>query len=173
MLVALEKRTRQATQALAVLGLGTLLFYAFLTLADGTLRSLANYPIEAVRDLGGLVCACAIACCFPLAFLQRANIRVRVSEMFLGRRIGPVLDTFAALAVEAGIALIAWRLYRYAAQTIEARDVTYMLRVGIGPFWLFATAMMTVTAAVQALVVVLEVARCLGNDIAGSAGREG
>src|SRR5262249_21377429 len=102
----------------------------------------------------------------PLAFLQRANIAIKFGEMILGRRTSQVLDALASVAVEVAILLIAWRLYRYAAQAVEAGDVTFMLRVRIGPFWLFAATMMAATTVVQAVVVVLEVARCFGHGTA-------
>jgi hypothetical protein len=163
MLDRLERRTLAATQALAVVGLGALVFYAVMTLADGTLRSLANYPIDAVRDIGGLVCAVAVACCFPLAFLQRANIAIKFSEILVGKRASQALDALAAIAVEVAMLLIAGRLFQHAVQVTQAHDVTFMLAVPIGPFWLVAATLVALTAVVQAIVVVLEVARLFGR----------
>jgi TRAP-type C4-dicarboxylate transport system permease small subunit len=162
MLARLERLTKAAAQTLAAIGLSGLMLYALSTLADGTLRSLANHPLEWVRDLGGLVCAVAVACCFPLAFLERANITIRFAAILLGRRASRVLDALASVAVETAVVLIAWRLFQYALQVRAAHDVTFMLAVRIGPFWIAAAALMGVTALVQAVVVALEVARCFG-----------
>ena len=164
MLDRIERATLKATQALAAVGLGMMVFYAVMTLADGTLRSLANYPIDAVRDIGGLVCAVAVTCCFPLAFLQKANIAIKFGALFLGKRISQALDVLAAIAVEVAVLLIAWRLFVYALQDIAAHDVTFMLAVPIGPFWLVVAMLIASTAVVQAIVVVLEVARFFGHQ---------
>ena len=53
---------KSLAQALAVLGLGTLLCFAVMTIADGLLRFFFPSPIDAVRDVGGLVAAFAVAC---------------------------------------------------------------------------------------------------------------
>jgi TRAP-type transport system small permease protein len=171
MLGRLERWAQAATQALAALGLGLLVFYAVMTLTDGTLRSLANSPIDAVRDVGGLICAVAIACCFPLAFLQRANITIRFVGLFFGRRTSQILDAIAAAAVEAAIIVIAWRLLKYAFQVRSAGDITFMLAVPIAPFWLTASTLIAITAPVQALVLALAIARCFGREpVSGAAG---
>jgi len=166
MLQRLERGALRAARVLAAIGLSGLLFYAAMTLLDGTLRSLANHPIEAVRDLGNYYVAVAVACCFPLAFLERGNIAIKFAETFFGRRVSRALDAAAAVGVEAAVVLIAWRLFTYAVQVEHAHDVTFMLALPIGPFWLTVAALLAATAVAQALVVALEFARCLAGDAA-------
>ncbi len=162
MLATLERRTLAGTRALAALGLVALIFYAAMTLLDGTLRSLADHPIVAVRDLGGLYVAVAVSCCFPLAFLERSNIAIRFTATMFGRRVGDVLDAVAAVAVEGPVILIAWRLFVYAGQANRAGDITFMLAAQTAPFWLACAIMIAVTALVQGLVIVVAIGRCLG-----------
>ena len=64
-------------RALAVLGLGVLLCFAVMTMVDGLLRFFFARPIDAVRDVGGLVAAFAVACCIPVAIVERSNITIR------------------------------------------------------------------------------------------------
>jgi TRAP-type transport system small permease protein len=161
MLATLEKRTLAGTRALAALGLAALIFYAAMTLLDGTLRSLANHPIEAVRDIGGLYVAVAVACCFPLAFLERSNIAIRFAESMFGRRVGDVLDALGAVAVEVAVVLIAWRLFVYGFQARRAHDITFMLAAPIAPFWLACASLIAITALVQLVVIAVAIGRCL------------
>lgn len=164
MLERLERRALRAARVLAAIGLSALLIYAAMTLLDGTLRSLANHPIEAVRDLGNYYVAVAVACCFPLAFLERGNIAIKFAETFFGQRVSRLLDAAAAAGVEAAVVLIAWRLFNYGFQVERAHDVTFMLALPIGPFWIAVAALIAATAVAQALVVALEFARCFTGE---------
>ena len=66
----IERAAKLLAQALAVIGLGALLCFAVMTMADGMLRFFFAHPIDAVRDLGGLVAAFAVACCIPVAIVE-------------------------------------------------------------------------------------------------------
>jgi TRAP-type C4-dicarboxylate transport system permease small subunit len=158
-LAAAERWTRRAARLLASVGLLVLIGYAVLTLADGLLRSLADQPIDAVRDLGGLVAAVAVLCCFPLAFLQRSNITIRFAQPWFGVRASRALDAVAAFLVAATTALMAWRFFVYAGQVARAHESTFMLSVPVAPAWYAAAVLVALTAAVQAMILALEVSR--------------
>jgi hypothetical protein len=170
MLARLEAIALAVSQALAALGLVILLLFAVATLADGTMRSIANAPIEAVRDLGGLVVAVAMAFCFPLSCLHRSNITIRFAEAFIGPRSSRILDAIAAALVEIAVILIARQLFIYAWNEARAGDSTVMLELPTAPFWYAAAAALALAAIVQALVVALEIGRVLGREWHGSAG---
>ncbi|MBW4092641.1 MAG: TRAP transporter small permease subunit [Proteobacteria bacterium] len=164
MLGTLERLTLKAAQAMAVAGLTLLILYAALTLTNGLLRGLADSPLYFVDDLSRLVVADAVACCFPLAYLQRINITVKFIGTFCGQRAGRVLDALAALAVALVAGLMAWQVLVFAGQDAAAGDTTLMLGIETGPLWYVAAGALTAAALVQGLVVVLETARCFGYE---------
>jgi TRAP-type transport system small permease protein len=172
MLTRLEAAAGAAARALAALGLVILLLFAVATLADGLMRSLANAPIDAVRDLGGLVVAVAVAFCFPLSCLQRSNITIKFAEAFIGPRSSRILDAIAAVLVEIAVVLIARQLFIYAWNEARAGDSTVMLAVPAAPFWYVVAAALALAAVLQALVAVLEIARVFGREWHAAAGDE-
>lgn len=164
MIARLEGFALAAAQALAVLGLIVLIGYAAMTLADGLLRSLANSPIEAVRDLGGVVVAVAVSCCFPLAYLQRSNITIEFVETFFGARIGRLLDVAAAVLVAIIAIVIARQLFIHAHNEYRGGDSTVMLEVKTAPFWFVVAAIMSFAALTQAVVAARAIVHCLRPD---------
>ena len=158
MLAALERITLTATRALSVVGLVALMGLASMTLADGLLRWLANRPIEGVRDLGGLAIAVAIACCLPVALMERGNIAIRLGSL-LHPLIGRVLDAVAALLVCVVLAAAAWQFWLYAAKMARAHETTFVLQIPIAPFWFGVDAILWCSVLVQAIVAVRDVAR--------------
>ncbi len=144
--------TQKAAQTLAAIGLVALILFAFATCADGLLRSMANQPITAVGDVGTYVVAAAVAACFPLAQLQRANITI---EMFGGR--APRI--FATLLVLIAIAAMTRQMFLYAADSAEGGDSTVMLSIPTAPFWYIVAIMFACATAVQLLVLIAELTR--------------
>jgi TRAP-type C4-dicarboxylate transport system permease small subunit len=144
----------RAARALAIAGLALLLVFAALTLADGLMRGLAKAPIDAVRDLGGLAIAVAVATCFPLAFLRQSNITIAFIDSIVGRRAALWCDAFAAVVTTAVMAAFAWQFFIYAGTLARYGEVTAMLRVSKAPFWYAADAIFWLTVMVQLLVTV-------------------
>jgi TRAP-type C4-dicarboxylate transport system permease small subunit len=164
MLARLERAALATTRSLAVAGLLILIGFAVMTLTDGLMRGLADMPIDVVRDLGGLVVAVAVTCCFPLAYLQRSNITIKFAATFLGKRASRICDALAAILVEAAAVFIAWQFLVYARQEAVGGDTTVMLEIKTAPFWYVMAALMMLAAVVQTLVVALDVARVLERD---------
>ena len=101
-----------------------------------------------------------------MAFLERSNISIKFIDTFFGRRASRYLDAVASVAMEAALVLVAWRIFIYAFQVRRAGDVTFMLAAPIAPFWLAVASLIALTSLVQALVIVLEIRRCLGREVA-------
>lgn len=148
-------------RALAVVGLVALMALAGMTLADGLLRWLANRPIEGVRDAGALIVAVAVACCIPVALMERANITIRVAASILGARAGRALDALAAVAVALVIAAMAWQFTVFAGKLAHAAETTWILKLPLAPFWYAVAAILWLAALVQGIVVALDVARAV------------
>ena len=149
---------RSLARALAAIGLGALLVFAATTILDGLLRFFAAAPIDAVRDLGGLVAAFAVACCIPLTIIERSSITIRFVSSFIGPASGRVADLAAGVLVELVLLLMTWRFAIFARQTEIDGNATWMLRVPTAPVWWAVTAMIAVAAGLQMLVI-LDLAR--------------
>lgn len=153
MIFDVETAARKLARALAAVGLGTLLVFAATTIADGLLRFFLASPIDAVRDLGGLVAAFAVACCIPLAIIERSSITIRFVTSFVSPRAGQVADAAAAMLVEVVLVLMAWRFFLFARQAALDGNSTWMLRIPTAPVWAAVAAMIAIAALLQLLVL--------------------
>jgi TRAP-type C4-dicarboxylate transport system permease small subunit len=150
----IEKVITGAASSLAVAGLTILLVLATFTLFDGLLRSLANYPLDIVREIGDLVVAICSACCLPIALLYKNNITLRIFEKILPPAGARIVDIFADILMTIVMAAMAWQFWLFSVKTMRANDVTWMLNVPRAPFWFVVDAILWVAVAVQAFVLV-------------------
>jgi TRAP-type C4-dicarboxylate transport system permease small subunit len=157
-MIAAERVARAIGRGLAVFGLGLLLCFAVATIADGLLRYFLASPIDAVSDLGGVIAAVAVASCVPLVMLERGNITIRFVATFIGPRAGRVADLAAALLVELILIGMAWQFFRYAATATADGNATWMLHIATGPFWWLIDAMIWAAVAMQAVVILRDLA---------------
>jgi TRAP-type C4-dicarboxylate transport system permease small subunit len=148
----LDRATKLLAQALAVIGLGALLCFAVMTIADGLLRFFFARPIDAVRDVGGLVAAFAVACCIPAAIVERSNITIRFVSGVIGPRAGQVADLAAAVLVEIVLILMTWQFVLFAEQAQATGTATWMLRIPAAPVWGAVAVILGTSAALQAVV---------------------
>ena len=112
----IEEASRTLARTLAVIGLGVLLSFAVMTMADGLLRFFFAHPIDVVRDAGSLVAAFSVACCIPVAIVERSNITIRFLPTLFGARVGQVADGAAAILVEIILILMTWQFVLFAKQ---------------------------------------------------------
>jgi TRAP-type C4-dicarboxylate transport system permease small subunit len=148
----IDPAAKLLARALAVLGLGALLCFAVMTMADGLLRFFFAHPIDAVRDVGGLVAAFAVACCIPVAIVERSNITIRFVSGVIGPRAGQVADAAAAVLVEIVLILMTWQFVLFAKQAYATGTATWMLRVPAAPVWGAVAAILGVSALLQIVV---------------------
>ena len=152
-------------QTCAVIGLVLLVAFAVGTLGDGLLRRFAGRPIEAVRDIGGLVVAIAIVCCMPLALLQRANITIKFVQAFFGVRAGSYFDAVASVAIEIVLVFIARQFFIYATALAHTGDTTTMLALRTAPFWFVVSAVLWIAVATQCVVVVQQMQTAFARPV--------
>jgi hypothetical protein len=157
----IERAALRAARALAAFGLLLLLAFAATQLADGLMRWVAGAPIVAVRDLGGLVAAIAVACCFPIALLEQSNISIRFIGSLCGELAGYVFEALAGALATVTISLIAWELVLYAGKAAKSGDTTWMLGIPVAPFWYLVAAIFWCAAAVQLIVFVGQIDHCV------------
>lgn len=139
-------------RALAVLGLGALLCFAAMTIADGLLRFFFARPIDAVRDAGALVAAFAVACCIPVAIVERSNITIRFLSTIAGPRTGRIADVAAAILVEIILILMTWQFVVFANQARLTGTATWMLRIPATPVWAAVALILGISAVLQIVV---------------------
>jgi TRAP-type C4-dicarboxylate transport system permease small subunit len=144
--------TKALAQALAVLGLGVLLCFAAMTILDGLLRFFFAQPIDIVRDAGNLVAAFAVACCIPVAIVERSNITIRFLSSIAGRYIGQIADFAAAILVEVVLILMTWQFVVFANQARVSGSATWMLRIPTAPIWTAVALILGVSAILQIVV---------------------
>jgi len=157
-MAGIDRTTRILARALVVLGLGTLLCFAALTLADGLLRFFFASPIDFVRDAASLVSAFSVACCIPVAIVERSNITIRFFSSIAGRRAGRIADVAAAILVAVILALMTWRFGLLANQAHASGSATWMLRIPTAPVWAAVSLILGVSTLLQ-LVVMIRTAR--------------
>jgi TRAP-type C4-dicarboxylate transport system permease small subunit len=157
-MTGIDRAAKIVAQALAVLGLGALLCFALMTMADGLLRFFFARPIDAVRDVGGLVAAFAVACCIPVAIVERSNITIRFLSSLAGPRAGRIADSAAAILVEIILLLMTWQFVLFAKQAQATGTATWMLRIPAAPIWGAVAAILGISALLQ-IVVGIKVAR--------------
>ncbi len=139
-------------RALAVIGLGALLCFAVMTMADGLLRFFFASPIDAVRDAGSLVAAFAVACCVPVAIVERSNITIRFLSIVIGPRAGQIADFGAAVLVEIILILMTWQFVLFAEEARATGTATWMLRIPTAPVWGAVALILGVSAVLQLIV---------------------
>ncbi len=162
LLSRLERAALLAARALSAIGLAALMVLAFMTLANGLMRWALNQPIAGVVDVGGLAIAIAVACCMPVALIERGHIGFRVAAS-LSPRLGRAFDVFAALVVFVVLVLMALQFRAYAESLVQSGETTYVFKLPVAPFWYAVDAILWIAAAVQAIVVALDTARLFGR----------
>jgi TRAP-type C4-dicarboxylate transport system permease small subunit len=160
----IEWASKTLARALAVAGLGVLLSFAVMTMADGLLRFFFASPIDLVRDAGSLVAAFSVACCIPVAIVERSNITVRFLPALIGSRAGQAADFAAGILVEIILILMTWQFALFAQQASASGSATWMLRIPTAPVWGAVALILGISVLLQA-VVILKTAR--GDYLSG------
>jgi TRAP-type C4-dicarboxylate transport system permease small subunit len=151
-MMQIDWATKALARAFAVAGLGVLLCFAAMTILDGLLRFFFASPIDIVRDAAGLVAAFAVACCIPVAIVERSNITIRFLSNILGRRVGQLADVAAAILVEIVLILMTWQFVVFANQARMNGSATWMLRIPTAPVWAAVALILGISAVLQIVV---------------------
>ena len=151
-MILIDWATKALARALAVVGLGVLLCFAAMTILDGLLRFFFASPIDVVRDAGALVAAFAVACCIPVAIVERSNITIRFLSSIAGPRVGQIADVAAAILVEIVLILMTWQFVVFANQARASGSATWMLRIPTAPLWAAVALILGISAVLQIVV---------------------
>jgi TRAP-type C4-dicarboxylate transport system permease small subunit len=145
----IDVASKTLARVLAVVGLGVLLSFAVMTMADGLLRFFFAHPIDVVRDAASLVAAFSVACCIPVAIVERSNITIRFLPTLFGVRAGQVADVAAAILVEIALILMTWQFVLFAKQADASGSATWMLRIPTAPVWAAVAVILGISALLQ------------------------
>lgn len=124
------------------------------TVADVTLRTLANYPIRGTVEIVELLLTASFFLALPATFLRDENIVVDVVDRILGASTVGLLRRLSALVAAAMLALLAWQGWIAAQDTLVFGDVTADLAIPRIYYWL-PVLIGFVGAGVSALVILL------------------
>jgi TRAP-type C4-dicarboxylate transport system permease small subunit len=153
----LAKLIEIACHFFTAFGLIVLIGFAVLTLVNGIARSLLLAPLEIVGDLANLVVASAVASCFPLAILQKANIRIEIVLDLLPRGTRRMVVSIVNVLVLVMLIGVTRQLFVYAGNAARAGDCTAMLEIPTAPFWYYVAAMLAVATVTQVLLFAIEI----------------
>ena len=151
----IKAATWLCARVLASAGLVALIVFACATLLDGVLRGFFNSPIEAVGDVGPVAVAVCMAACFPLAVLEKSNIRIKLLSTWLSDRARSWLEIGVEAMTFLVLVGIARQMFVYAHNTQEGGDSTVMLEIPVAPFWYAVAVMIGLAALAQAIALVV------------------
>ena len=93
-----------------------------------------------------LVAAFAVACCIPVAIVERSNITIRFLSSVAGPRVGQIADVAAAILVEVVLMLMTWQFVLFANQARATGTATWMLRIPTAPVWAAVALILGISA---------------------------
>jgi TRAP-type C4-dicarboxylate transport system permease small subunit len=122
-------------------------------MADGVLRFFFAHPIDVVRDASSLVAAFSVACCVPVAIVERSNITIRLLPVLAGARVGQLADIAATILVEIILVLMTWQFVLFAEHAVTNGSATWMLGIPTAPVWAAVAAVIGISALLQVVVI--------------------
>ena len=138
---------------LSVVGMVGLVLLSSSIVADVVMRYFFNSPITGVRDMLELFIAVCIGLLMPVLLLKEGNISVSFIVVLVGRRIGALLGAFANIVTLVTFVLIANELWKAANYLARYNEVTPILGVPLGPWWMCVAASMLFAAAAAVVPV--------------------
>ncbi|MBX9842801.1 MAG: TRAP transporter small permease [Xanthobacteraceae bacterium] len=122
-----------------------------ITVADVTLRAVANLPIRGVYEIVELLLVATFFLALPCVFLRDENIVVNAVDDIAPRLVTPLKRAAALLAV-AVLVTMAWQGVIAARDSLEFNDVTADL--GLPKFWHWLALLAgMIASAIAALVM--------------------
>jgi TRAP-type C4-dicarboxylate transport system permease small subunit len=143
----------RAVEVTAIIGFTGLVFIAFLTMADVTLRYLGWLRIPGFKDLGEVVYAIVIGSCFPAGLKKGNAVTIRVVGKALGPRFHAWFDLIGAAVTLVLFILIAWQMAALSWARHLGGRTTSTLEWPTSPVWWLVTILMVACVVVQSWVV--------------------
>ena len=93
-----------------------------------------------------LIAAFAVACCLPVAIVERSNITIRFLSGVAGPRVGQIADVAAAILIEVVLILMTWQFVVFANEARASGSATWMLRIPTAPVWAAVALILGISA---------------------------
>jgi len=120
------------------------------TVVDVVGRYVFNRPLPGSSEITELLMAVLIYAGLPVVSQRNAHITVDLLDSVTPASIARVRNLVVGLISVFVLAVIAWRLWVYAAQIRDSKDVTEYLKLPLAPFCNFLSIFAGIAAAVEA-----------------------
>jgi len=158
---ATEQAINRAVDTVAVIGFLCLVFIAFLTMIDVSLRYMNLARFEGLKDLTEVAFAVVVAACFPAGLKKGNAVTVTLLGKALGNRAHAWLDVIGASFMLALFGLFAWQFTALTLLYQEAGRTTSTLEWPTAPVWWTVSVLMAACVVVQAWVLAASVSAAL------------
>ncbi len=139
---------------------GSALFLAammLITVADVTLRAVANLPITGAYDLVQLFLVGTIFLSIPDVFLRNENIVIDFIDHVAARAIIDILKLIANLAAFVFLVVLSWRMFGPASDSMHFHEVSPDLSVPMIVHWALMIAGITLALLAAAFILLQNV----------------
>lgn len=155
---------RTAREGLSTFAALVLTGIMLVSVVDVVGRYLFKLPLPGSSEITEILMAVLIYAGMPIVSLRRAHICVDLLDPVVPARIVPIRNAAIGIIGAVVLAIIAWRLWVYADQIRQSRDVTEYLKLPQAPVAYF----LSVLAAIAAVIEVYRTFRPAASDAASS-----
>jgi TRAP-type C4-dicarboxylate transport system permease small subunit len=152
---------REGLSTFAALVLGAVMM---VSVVDVVGRYVLNRPLPGSSEITEILMAVLIYAGLPLVSLRRAHIAVDLLDSLTPPKVARARDAVVGILSVVVLGIVAWRLWAYADQIRESKDVTEYLKLPLAPF----AYAMSVLAAIAAVVEIYRTLRPAGPATAAA-----
>lgn len=127
-------------QILAISSMGLVLIYVLMICANVILRYFFNAPMGWVSDMGAIFVPLAMAPCLAVAAARGMLVVVTMVGERLPVPLRRLFVTLARAATAGVLAVIAWKVFGYAMDTLAENRSTMLIGVPVWPVWFAVSA---------------------------------
>ncbi len=142
---------REGLSTFAALVLASIMM---VSVVDVTGRYVFNRPLPGSSEITEILMAILIYAGLPVVSQRNAHITVDLLDSVTPRSVARIRDGLVGLLSVIVLAVVAWRLWAYAAQIRDSKDVTEYLKLPLAPFCNVLSILAGVAAIVEAVRVV-------------------
>ncbi|HLF10414.1 MAG TPA: TRAP transporter small permease [Gammaproteobacteria bacterium] len=157
------KPLEQLVRFLRVAAVLSLAAMTLITIVDVTMRNTINELVLGGVELVQLTLVLSVFLALPDTFLRNEHITIDLIDQFAPPRVVTVLRCIGALLTFVLLAVIAWRMFLPALDTIDIGDRTSDLQIPLIWYWLPLLIGAVTSVLAQGLVVIRELGSPAGN----------
>jgi len=157
------KPLEQLVRFLRVAAVLSLAAMTLITIVDVTMRNTINELVLGGVELVQLTLVLSVFLALPDTFLRNEHITIDLIDQFAPPRVVAVLRCIGALLTFVLLAVIAWRMFLPALDTIDIGDRTSDLQIPLIWYWLPLLIGAVTSVLAQGLVVIRELGSPAGN----------